>query len=100
MFTIDSTIDAVQTGKKQFVKTFIADEKIADTLNQFIDNQTEYTKKAAKATLDAGTTVIQETLKHAQDAVKFDYAKFGEAVTKAFTSSPWMAMATATAAKK
>jgi hypothetical protein len=32
MFTFDTTIDAVQTGKKQFVKTFISDEKIADAL--------------------------------------------------------------------
>ena len=86
MFTFDTTIDAVQTGKKQFVKTFISDEKIADALNQFIDNQTEYTKKAVKATVDAGTTVMQETVKHVQDAAKIDYAKFGEGVMKAYTA--------------
>jgi hypothetical protein len=86
MFTFDTTIDAVQTGKKQFVKTFITDEKIADALNQFIDNQTEYTKKAAKATIDAGTTVVQETIKHSQEAAKFDYAKFGEGIMKAYTA--------------
>jgi len=92
MFTIDSTIDAVQFGKKQFVKTFITDEKIADTLNQFIDSQTEYTKKAAKATMDAGTTLIQETIKHSQDAVKFDYVKFGEGIMKAYSNNPWGAV--------
>jgi hypothetical protein len=86
MFTFDTTIDAVQTGKKQFVKTFISDEKIAEALNQFIDNQTEYTKKAVKATVDAGTTVMQETVKHAQEAAKIDYAKFGEGVMKAYTA--------------
>lgn len=86
MFTYDATIDAVQTGKKQFVKTFITDEKISDALNQFIDNQTEYTKKAAKATIDAGTTVVQETIKHAQEAAKFDYAKFGEGIMKAYSA--------------
>jgi hypothetical protein len=86
MFTYDATIDAVQTGKKQFVKTFITDEKIADALNQFIDNQSEYTKKAAKATIDAGTTVMQETIKHSQEAAKFDYAKFGEGIMKAYTA--------------
>ena len=86
MFTYDATIDAVQTGKKQFVKTFITDEKIADALNQFIDNQTEYTKKAAKATIDAGTTVVQETIKHAQEAAKFDYTKFGEGIMKAYSA--------------
>ena len=86
MFSYDATIDAVQTGKKQFVKTFVTDEKIADALNQFIDNQTEYTKKAVKATIDAGTTVIQETVKHAQEAAKFDYTKFGEGIMKAYTA--------------
>lgn len=86
MFTYDATIDAVQTGKKQFVKTFVTDEKIADALNQFIDNQTEYTKKAVKATIDAGTTVMQETVKHAQEAAKFDYTKFGEGIMKAYTA--------------
>ncbi len=86
MFTYDATIDAVQTGKKQFVKTFITDEKIADALNQFIDQQTEYTKKAAKATIDAGTTVVQETVKHVQEAAKFDYTKFGEGIMKAYTA--------------
>lgn len=89
MFTIDSSIDAVQTGKKQFVKTFVTDEKIAGTLNQFIDSQTEYTKKAAKATMDAGTTLVQETLKHAQDAFKFDYVKFGESIMKSYSNNPW-----------
>jgi len=86
MFTFDSTIDAVQTGKKQFVKTFVTDEKIADALNQFIDNQTEYTKKAVKATVDAGTTVAQESIKHIQEAAKFDYTKFGEGIMKAYTA--------------
>ena len=88
MFTLDTTIDAVQTGKKQFVKTFVQDEKIADALNQFIDNQTEYTKKAAKATLDAGTTVVQESIKHLQEvtkeAGKFDFTKFYEGAMKSF----------------
>lgn len=85
MFNIDSTVDSVQNSKKLFVKTFITDEKIANALNEFIDNQTEYTKKAAKASVDAGTTVIQETIKHFQEAVKFDYAKFGEGIMKAYT---------------
>ncbi len=90
MFTFDTTIDAVQTGKKQFVKTFVTDEKIAEALNQFIDSQTEYTKKATKATIDATTTVAQEAVKHVQEAAKeaakFDYAKVGETFTKAFTA--------------
>lgn len=86
MFTYDATIDAVQTGKKQFVNTFVTDAKIAETLIQFIDQQTDYTKKAAKATLDAGTTVMQESIKHFQEAAKFDFTKFGEGIMKAYTA--------------
>lgn len=86
MFTPDLFIDQFQAGKKQFVKTFVTDDKIADIMNQFIDNQTEYTKKAAKATVDAGTTLTQETLKHIGDAFKFDYAKFGEGIMKAYSA--------------
>lgn len=85
MFNYESTIDAVQSGKKQFVKTFITDEKIADALNQFIDSQTEYTKNAAKATVDASSTLIKETVNHLQEAVKFDYSKFGEGIMKAYS---------------
>ena len=86
MFTPEFFIDQFQSGKKQFVKTFVTDDKIADIMNQFIDNQTEYTKKAAKATVDAGTTLTQETLKHIGDACKFDYVKFGEGIMKAYTA--------------
>jgi hypothetical protein len=90
MFTLDTTIDAVQTGKKQFVKTFIQDEKIAEALNQFIDNQTEYTKKATKATMDAGNTVVQESIKHVQEvakeAGKLDFTKFNDSIMKSFTA--------------
>ena len=86
MFTLDTTIDAVQTGKKQFVKTFVTDEKIAEALTQFVDNQTEYTKKAVKATVDAVNTVLHETVKHSQEAAKIDYANFGEGVMKAYTA--------------
>jgi len=86
MFTTDFYIDQFQAGKKQFVKTFVTDDKIADIMNQFIDNQAEYTKKAAKATTDAGTTLTQETLKHIGDSFKFDYLKFGEGIMKAYSA--------------
>jgi hypothetical protein len=36
--------------------------------------------------MDAATTVMHETVKHAQEAAKIDYAKFGEGVMKAYTS--------------
>jgi len=91
----DTVIDQVQNSKKQFVKTFVTDSKIAQTLNEFIDSQTEYTKRASKATVDATSTIVNETIKHVQDATKFDYNKFGEGIMKAYMIKPSTAKADA-----
>lgn len=86
MFTYDAVIDAVQTGKKTWVNTFVSNESVKDAMIKFVDNQSEYTKKALKATTDAASTVAAETVKAVQEATKFDYVKFGEAVIKAYTA--------------
>lgn len=85
MFTADALIDAVQTGKKTFVNTFVQNETIKDSMIKFIDTQSEYTKKAAKISLDTATTITQEAIKAAQEVTKFDYNKFYDTVGKAFT---------------
>jgi hypothetical protein len=82
MFTFDATIDAVQTGKRTFVNTFVTNETVKEAMIDF--NQTEYTKKAFKATSDMATTVLAESTKAAQNAAKFDYVKFGEGIMKAY----------------
>ena len=87
MFTADTMIDTVQNGKKQFVKTFVTNEHIAESMNQFIDTQAEYTKKAMKATTDAATEIMQETQKAMREAAKFDYSKFGEGIMKAYQAN-------------
>lgn len=84
MFTLDATIDAIQGAKKQFVSTFVQNETVAKALNEFVDAQSDYTKKAVKTTVDAATRVTQEVVKGATEASKFDYAKFGEGVMKAY----------------
>ena len=84
MFTLDPVIDTVQTGKKTFVQTFVSNENVAKALNSFIDAQTEYTKKAVKVATDTSTVLAQESVKAVESAVKFDYAKFGEGVMKAY----------------
>lgn len=84
MFTLDPVIDTVQTGKKTFVQTFVSNEAVAKALNSFIDAQTEYTKKAVKVASDTATVLAQETVKAVENAVKFDYVKFGEGVMKAY----------------
>lgn len=86
MFTADAIIDTVQTGKKTWVNVFITNEAMKDAMINFIDNQSEYTKKAIKATTDATSTVITETVKALQEATKFDYVKFGEGIMKAYTA--------------
>jgi hypothetical protein len=86
MFTADAFIDTVQTGKKTFVNTFVTNETAKDAMIQFIDSQADYTKKAVKATTDAATTVVSETVKALQEATKFDYVKFGEGIMKAYTA--------------
>lgn len=83
MFTLDATIDAVQNGKKQFVSTFVQNEAVATALNDFVDAQTEYTKKAVKTTMDTTTLVTQEMIKAVSEAAKVDYTKVSEGFTKA-----------------
>jgi hypothetical protein len=87
MFTLDTTIDTVQTGKKTFVNTFVTNETVKAALINFVDAQTAYTKEAVKAGTDAFTTVAKETVTAVQNASKFDYTKFGEGVMKAYTAT-------------
>ena len=86
MFTADAIIDTVQTGKKTFVNTFVTNETIKDSMIKFIDSQADYTKKAAKVSMDTFTTVTTEAVKGFQEATKFDYVKFGEGIMKAYTA--------------
>ena len=86
MFTADAIIDTVQTGKKQFVKTFVTNEAVATAMNSFVDAQADYTKKAFKVGMDTFTTVSSELIKVSQEAMKFDYSKFGEGIMKAYTA--------------
>lgn len=86
MFTADAMIDTIQTGKKTMVNTLVTNPAIKEAMIQFIDAQAEYTKKAFKTGLDAMTVMTGEAVKATQDAMKFDYTKFGEGVMKAYTA--------------
>jgi uncharacterized phage infection (PIP) family protein YhgE len=90
MFTPDNVIDTIQTTKKQYITTYVTNKAVADALNQFVDTQTEYTKSIVKAGTDAFTTLTQETIKATQSSLKFDYAKFGEGIMKAYTQNMFM----------
>jgi hypothetical protein len=87
MFTADAIIDTVQTSKKQFVNTFIQNETAKEAMVKFIDAQADYTKKAARVGMDTFTTLSTEMVKAGQNAMKFDYTKFGEGIMKAYTAT-------------
>jgi hypothetical protein len=89
MFTTDALIDTVQAGKKSWVNIFVTNPTMKDAMIDFIDQQTEYTKKASKATTDAVSSIMTESVKAMQDATKFDYIKFGEGIMKAYTSQTY-----------
>ena len=84
MFTLDYAVDAVQTGKKTFVNTFVQNEGIKDAMIKFIDAQSDYTKKSIKAGSDAVAQITSESVKAMQEVSKFDYKKFQETVADAF----------------
>lgn len=86
MFTADAVIDTIQTGKKAWVNVFITNDAMKAAMVKFIDNQSEYTKKAVKATSDATASLVTESIKAMQEATKFDYVKFGEGIMKAYTA--------------
>jgi predicted patatin/cPLA2 family phospholipase len=58
LFT-DSTIDMVQASKKVAIDTFVKHEALAKTLTNFVDTQTEYTKKVVDNTLNTGYDLYQ-----------------------------------------
>ena len=84
MFTIDATVDAVQTAKKTWVNTFVTNDTAKDAMIKFVDSQAEYTKKAAKVGTDTVTALTSEVIKSAQEAAKFDWVKFNETLLGAY----------------
>jgi hypothetical protein len=63
----------------------VTNETVKESLVKFIDAQADYTKKAAKVGMDTFASLSSEAVKQAQEAAKFDYAKFYDTVSKAFT---------------
>ena len=68
MFTLDYAVDAVQTGKKTFVNTFVTDETFKTELNKLVDAQTKFAKGQVTTTLE----IAQALYKNASDSF---YAK-------------------------
>lgn len=87
MFTADAVIDAVQTGKKTFINTFVQNEPTKEALVKFVDAQADYTRKAAKVGLDTFTVISSEAMKQAQEATKFDFNKAYSTMAEAFKTA-------------
>ena len=75
----EAAIDMVQSGKKMFVDTFVKHEGLAKSLNDFVDTQTEYTKKAVDTLVTTGKEVyktvtdksfVQDNIKSFSDTLK------------------------------
>ena len=65
---INEGIDTIQGAKSTFVKTFVTDKQIQESLQSFVDTQTTFTKQAVKSMFDVGQTMVNQ-------AVDYDYAK-------------------------
>jgi hypothetical protein len=62
----------------------VTNDVIKTALIGFVDAQTDWTKQVIKTSTSTATTIMGETVKALQEAAKFDYAKFGEGVMKAY----------------
>lgn len=54
---VNTSIDAIQGAKTQFVKTFVTNEAVAKPLQTYIDAQTSFAKKVAVEANSFFTTV-------------------------------------------
>ena len=53
-------ISMVQGAKKEWVKQFVKDEKIAEAMNGFVDAQTNFAKQVVKTNSDVATVISKE----------------------------------------
>ena len=56
---VNNTADAIQVSKKMFIDTFVKHEGLAKTMHEFVDAQTEYTKKAIDVGFTTGTNMYK-----------------------------------------
>ena len=63
MFTTDAIIDAVQNGKKTFVKTFFQNETMADSLTILSINKLAIQKKQYQPLLICSQQLVKKLLR-------------------------------------
>ncbi len=77
---IENTAEAIQASKKIFVDTFVKHEGLAKNMHDFVDAQSEYTKKAIEVGFTTASNMHKtvtdksfytETVKKMQDSAQF-----------------------------
>jgi hypothetical protein len=84
---LGTTTALTAQGATAAANTFVTNETVKDSMIKFIDAQADYTKKATKVGMDTFTTLTTEMVKASQDAMKFDYTKFGDGIMKAYSNT-------------
>ena len=81
---IENTAEAIQASKKIFVDTFVKHEGLAKNMHDFVDAQTEYTKKAIEVGFTTASNMHKtvtdksfytETAKSMQESAKSFYTQ-------------------------
>jgi len=55
----NQVIDAIQSGKKQFVNTFVKDESFKAELTKLVDAQTAFAKGSVQSSLDIAQALVK-----------------------------------------
>lgn len=58
--TTNYGISMIQSAKKEWVKQFVKDETIANSLTAFVEAQTEFAKQVVKTSADVATAASKE----------------------------------------
>jgi hypothetical protein len=87
MFTTDAIIDSVQTARKNMINTFVNHEATKEALINYIDVESEYTKKAAKVGTDTFAKLSNETIKLVKESAKFDWVKATQDAVESFKTT-------------
>jgi hypothetical protein len=86
---VNNAVDSIQVSKKIFVDTVVKHEGLAKVMNEFVDAQTEYTKKAVDVGFKTSTDMYKvfsdksfyaDSVKTFQETVKssFDILQKGK----------------------
>lgn len=88
MYTFDKqildTIDMIQEGKKQAIKTVIRHPEVAEAMNIFVESQTDYTKRAYQTASDAAVKLNLAVYDWMNKMGRFDGTNYVTDMIKSF----------------